>query len=213
MAASAASISEVAHSSGLCRRRAAGCGGASSVSGVGVRILLQTFSAIHDPRRDYITWVPRIRLAFARAGLGTLFRSSVRFVRVLPGAASGIRRPFRPTACGTSSSLRETWVLIGYFGLLVLFCSANQYSWLQPLTGFRYLVPVVPALALLALQTSQILPGGVRWLIAGATLIQALIISAVHENDVRQSFLRYGIRGFNSSGQPASGKAVFLLCG
>jgi hypothetical protein len=71
---------------------------------------------------------------------------------------------------------RETWVLWLYFALFVLFCSANQYSWLQPSTGFRYLVPVVPALALLSMQAAQILPPVVRWTVAGLALAQSLIV-------------------------------------
>ena len=80
---------------------------------------------------------------------------------------------------------RETRILFTYFALFVLFCAANQYSWLQPRTGFRYLVPVVPALALLAVQTAQVLPQLVRWVIAALTCLQSVIIAAAHRNDVR----------------------------
>ena len=80
---------------------------------------------------------------------------------------------------------RETWILLTYFGLFVLFCASNQYSWLQPSTGFRYLVPVVPALSLLALQTAQALPRAVKWLVAGASCAESLILAATHQNDVR----------------------------
>jgi hypothetical protein len=80
---------------------------------------------------------------------------------------------------------RETWVLLIYFGLLVLFCAANQYSWLQPLTGFRYLVPIVPGLAILAMQASRIFPPAVRWILAMAAMGQSLIVAAAHQNDLR----------------------------
>jgi hypothetical protein len=82
---------------------------------------------------------------------------------------------------------REMWILLAYFSLFVLFCDANQYSWLQPLTGFRYLVPVVPALALLTLQVSQALPRAVKWLIAGAACGQSLVMAAAHENSLGAS--------------------------
>jgi hypothetical protein len=82
---------------------------------------------------------------------------------------------------------RETWVLLIYTGMFVLFCSANRYSWLQPLTGFRYLVPVVPALALLALQGAQLMPIRARWVVAIAACVQSLILAAGHENDVRMA--------------------------
>jgi hypothetical protein len=78
---------------------------------------------------------------------------------------------------------RETAVLLIYFLLFVLFCAANQYSWLQPLTGFRYLVPVVPALALLALQTAEALPRGVRRLLATATCVQSILMVAGYQNN------------------------------
>jgi hypothetical protein len=79
----------------------------------------------------------------------------------------------------------ETGIFLMYFGLFVLFCAANRYSWLQPLTGFRYLVPVVPILAILALQTGQVLPQSFRCLIAMLSCAQSLIIAAAHGNDVR----------------------------
>ena len=82
---------------------------------------------------------------------------------------------------------REMWVLFLYFALFVLFCSANQYSWLQPSTGFRYLVPVVPILALLAVQTAQALPRWARHIAGVAACAQSLIIAAAHENDIRLS--------------------------
>jgi hypothetical protein len=81
----------------------------------------------------------------------------------------------------------ETVVLFGYFALFVLFCAANQYSWFQPLTGFRYLVPVVPMLALLAIQTSQAFAPSVRWLLAGSALIETFIFAAGHENSFMSS--------------------------
>jgi hypothetical protein len=80
---------------------------------------------------------------------------------------------------------RETRILLTYFVLFVLFCAANQYSWLQPRTGFRYLVPVVPALALLALQVGQALPRVVRWVVASVSCAQSGLLVVAHVNDVR----------------------------
>jgi hypothetical protein len=80
---------------------------------------------------------------------------------------------------------RETWILWSYFALFFLFCSANRYSWLQPLTGFRYLVPVIPILALLAVQAAQTLPRWARRAAGAAACVQSLIIAAAHENDIR----------------------------
>ena len=80
---------------------------------------------------------------------------------------------------------REKAILLIYFALAVLFCAANQYSWLQPATGFRYLVIVVPALALLAVEAAQALPRVVRWTIAGASCAESLILAATYQKDVR----------------------------
>jgi hypothetical protein len=53
---------------------------------------------------------------------------------------------------------REQSLILLYFAGMVLFCAANQYSWLQPSTGFRYLIPVVPCLLLLTVHVLQSLP-------------------------------------------------------
>jgi hypothetical protein len=111
-----------------------------------------------DPRFGLFAYCPALLLAFLAP-----FRRGGRF-RIPP---------------------RETVVIVVYFGAFVLFCAANQYSWLQPLTGFRYLVPVVPGLALLAVQAAQGLRPVVKRIVAVATLAQSLLMAASHENDVR----------------------------
>ncbi len=80
---------------------------------------------------------------------------------------------------------REMGLIFIYCLLLVLFCAANQYSWLQPSTGFRYLVPIVPVLALAAMQGAQLFPRIVQWGIATASLLWSFILTGAHENDVR----------------------------
>lgn len=90
------------------------------------------------------------------------------------------------TRIGYRLPRREMWLILTYFALFLLFCSANQYSWLQPLTGFRYLVPVVPGLGLLAVQAAQVLPRSVRRLLACLSCLQMLFLSATHQNDVRR---------------------------
>jgi hypothetical protein len=44
---------------------------------------------------------------------------------------------------------RETWCIVGFSLLFLLFCAANQYGWMQFFNGVRYVVPVVPFLFLL----------------------------------------------------------------
>jgi hypothetical protein len=117
-----------------------------------------------DPRFGLFIYCPALLAAFA-APLATGDAKRVRF-RIPP---------------------LETAILFGYFGLFVLFCAANQYSWLQPLTGFRYLVPVVPGLALLAIQASQALGPPLKWLLASAALIETFIFAAGHESSFASS--------------------------
>jgi hypothetical protein len=60
---------------------------------------------------------------------------------------------------------RETAVILLFFGAFTVFCASNQYSTLQWTTGIRYLLPVVPGLLLLSLQTLQVIPAAVRTVI------------------------------------------------
>ena len=91
---------------------------------------------------------------------------------------------------------REMGVIFIYSLLFVLFCAANQYSWLQPLTGFRYLVPIVPVLALLAIQGAQLFPRMAQWGIAVASLLWSLILTGAHVNDVRLAAQTFWDRRF-----------------
>jgi len=122
-----------------------------------------------DPRFGLFAYCPALLLAFAAP--------FVRRVRYLVPA-------------------RETVVLCAYFLMFVVFCAANQYSWLQPLTGFRYLVPVVPALALLAMQAAQGLPRWARWTVAAAAIGQSLIMVASYQNNFPGAVTALWRRGF-----------------
>jgi hypothetical protein len=113
-----------------------------------------------DPRFGLFAYCPALLLAFAAP-----FVKEARF-RV-PGL--------------------EMWILFGYFGLFVLFCASNQYSWFQPLTGFRYLVPVVPALSILAFQTCQVLPLWFKWILGPVTIAQSFIMAFAHQNSLGAS--------------------------
>jgi hypothetical protein len=113
---------------------------------------------------------------------------------------------------------REMWLILVYCLLFVLFCAANQYSWLQPSTGFRYLVPVVPLLAVMAIQGAQLLPRIAQWGIAIASLMWSLILAGSHQNDVRLAAatiwnrrfaLPWMIR-FGEVGKPVTGMWVLL---
>ena len=77
---------------------------------------------------------------------------------------------------------RETIFVLAYFGAFVLFCAANRYSWLQPSTGFRYLVSAVPGLLLLSLQALQVFPAWLRFLVAVSTTLHAWAIAMTHQH-------------------------------
>jgi hypothetical protein len=96
----------------------------------------------------------------------------------------GLAAPFIPRKRRLIPT-RELWVLILYFVLFVLFCAANQYSWLQPLTGFRYLVPVVPPLAILSIEVARQFPRPLQWILGICACAQSLVLAAAHENDIR----------------------------
>ena len=96
----------------------------------------------------------------------------------------GLAAPFIPRKRRLIPT-RELWVLFLYFALFVLFCAANQYSWLQPLTGFRYLVPVVPPLAILSIEVARQFPRPVQWFLGICACAQSLVLAAAHENDIR----------------------------
>jgi hypothetical protein len=96
----------------------------------------------------------------------------------------GLAAPFVPRSRRIIPT-RELWVMILYIVLFVLFCAANQYSWLQPSTGFRYLVPVVPPLAILSIEVARQFPRPIQWILAVCAFAQSLVLAAAHVNDVR----------------------------
>lgn len=96
----------------------------------------------------------------------------------------GLAAPFLPRSRRLIPT-RELWILILYVALFVLFCAANQYSRLQPLTGFRYLVPVVPPLTILSIEVARHFPRPLQWLLASCAFAQSLVLSAAHVNDIR----------------------------
>ena len=96
----------------------------------------------------------------------------------------GLAAPFIPSSRRLIPT-RELWILSTYIVLFVLFCAANQYSWLQPSTGFRYLIPVVPPLAILSIEVARHFPRPIKWLFAASASAQSLVLAAAHVNDIR----------------------------
>lgn len=75
---------------------------------------------------------------------------------------------------------RETTWIYAYFAIFVVFCAANHYSWLQWNTGMRYLVPVVPGLLLLSLQTIQALPRRLGVVLIGLSVAENWILAMTY---------------------------------
>jgi hypothetical protein len=75
---------------------------------------------------------------------------------------------------------REAALFAAFVGAFLMFCAANRYSVLQWNTGFRYLVPVVPPLFVLALQAIQTLPLWGRKAVAAGSILWAWVIAAFH---------------------------------
>ena len=145
------------------------------------------FGSPYRPSQHYMT--PTLHTAQGYRGFdwpspalawANFFDPSFGLFAYCPVLMLGSLAPFR-------AAKRETWILLGYFALFVMFCAANRYSWLQPLTGFRYLVPVVPALAVLTLQVAQDFPRLLRRVLAFAACAQSLIVAVAHENDIRDA--------------------------
>jgi hypothetical protein len=59
----------------------------------------------------------------------------------------------------------------------LVFCSANQYARMQWNTGFRYLLPLVPFLFLLAADFLVRATRPVLWLVALPALVHSLVLS------------------------------------
>lgn len=76
---------------------------------------------------------------------------------------------------------REMAVAFAYVTAFVVFCASNQYSTLQGSTGIRYLVPIIPALALLTLQVAQALPRSIQRLLFVLAVSMAALPAITHD--------------------------------
>ncbi len=66
-----------------------------------------------------------------------------------------------------------------FTALFLIFCACNQYSLMQFNTGFRYLLPLVPFLFLLAAEHLARMPGVILWLIGIPCIIHTWVLSMV----------------------------------
>ena len=91
---------------------------------------------------------------------------------------------------------REAIVLAAFALTFLLFFSAVQYTQLQWVTGIRYIVPVTPALFLLALVALLRLPATVRYPILVLAFAESWCLSMVRAIDVSDSITRVLLGGF-----------------
>lgn len=91
---------------------------------------------------------------------------------------------------------REAIFLAGFTLAFLAFFSAVQYTQLQWVTGVRYVIPVVPALFLLAYVCLIRLPGWLRYPIVVLALAQSWCLSMVRAIDIPDSILQVLLGGF-----------------
>jgi hypothetical protein len=124
---------------------------------------------------------------------------------------------------------REAVFLAGFAFTFVLFFSAVQYTQLQWVTGVRYIVPVVPALFLLAFVSLLKLPAILQFWVIVLTFAESWCLSMVRAIDIADSIARVLLGGFQLPWvtvlakmapqylpfleQQASPVALFALCG
>jgi len=97
---------------------------------------------------------------------------------------------------GTWLPRREAVFLAGFAFAFLLFFSAVQYTQLQWVTGIRYVIPVVPALFLLAFVSLVRLPALVRYSLIVLTFAEAWCLSMVRAIDITDSIARVLLGGF-----------------
>jgi hypothetical protein len=124
---------------------------------------------------------------------------------------------------------REAVFLAGITIAFLLFFSAVQYTQLQWVTGIRYVIPVIPALFLLAFVALLKLPPTLRFSVMVLAFAESWCLSMVRAIDVGDSIVRVLLGGFQLPWvnvltrmapqylpfleQHASPAALFVLCG
>lgn len=177
---------------------------AGAIPGVAALLVYQwwAFGAFLAPSQQYMPAITQTAHGYrgfgwpsASLAVALLFDPKFGLFAYCPLLAPGLAAPFIRRA---RSWFRwgEIPLLIGYFAAFLVFCSANQYSWLQPLTGFRYLVPVVPGLAVLAIAVAGTLARPFRIALGVVAIAQSLLIAGAHVNDIRLAPAALAGRGF-----------------
>jgi hypothetical protein len=118
-----------------------------------------------------------------------LLTSCPLLVLSLVGFATAVRRR-------TWLPRREAIFLFGFSAAFVIFFSAVQYTRLQWVTGIRYIVPVIPALFLLAFVSLLRLPTWLRYPIIVLAFAEAWALSMARATAISDSLARVFLGGF-----------------
>lgn len=100
-----------------------------------------------------------------------------------PVLALALAGPFLRTRASfwSARSPEMKWILIS-FGALLLFVSAQTFTYLQWNTGARYLVPIVPLLFIAAVPVLEAMPRAGRWVLVAVSLVITLAVSMTRED-------------------------------
>jgi hypothetical protein len=129
---------------------------------------------------------------------------------------------------GTWLPAAEAWFLAVFTLLFLVFFSMVQYTQLQWVTGIRYIVPVLPAMFLLAFVSLITLPPVLRYSIVVLAFAESWALSMVRGIEIADSITRALLQGFQLPwinvlskmapqylpylAQGASPLPLFLLC-
>jgi hypothetical protein len=158
-----------------------------------------------------------------------LFNRQFGLLIACPLLALSVTGLFASLRGGSWLPKREAIFLAVFGFVFALFFSMVQYTQLQWVTGVRYIVPVIPALFLLALVSLLQLPALLQFSVIVLTFAESWCLSMVRAIDISDSIARVLLGGFQLPWvnvlsrmapqylpflqQHASPLALFALCG
>lgn len=103
----------------------------------------------------------------------------------------GVKPTGQPSKAPTAElgRLERNWIWISSLGFLI-FCAANQYALMQFNTGFRYLMPLVPFLFLLAARSLARMPSKAFLAVAALAIAHTWVLTMTREVNDTENDLR-----------------------
>jgi hypothetical protein len=179
-----------------------------SVGAVGPMLLLlfyqwRSFGSPWYPGQHYMPPVDWIDIGYQGVGLPEfrlfwmlLFDLRFGLFVVCPLLALGVVGAAIAAAQRTCLPRREAVFLLAFSAAFVLFFSAVQYTQIQWIAGIRYIVPVIPALFLLAIPALERLRPGVLFVVVVAAFAESWCLSMVRATYVSDSIAAVFLGGF-----------------